>query len=453
MIDQKAFELYMDLKNKGLIDPSMDKAIMEELSSGLSHSFISLPPYKNYFLPSFYNMSDINTLMKRRSPIFNASVALKSLDDLLKRDKEREEDGFPKKIRLGKMIRPVKGGKDRFVVVPTVEEEKFYHDNSVTEDGEDDGTGGTGGEKEGEIIGEMPLHQHGPGQGGPGQGEGGEHDISSNAYDLGKVMKDKFKLPDLKDKGKKKAVNKWVYDLTDRKKGAGQLLDTRATIFEIIKTNLSLENIDIDDIDITKFIVSPDDSVYRVLSRERDFESQAVVFFIRDYSGSMQGPRTDVVVHQHVLIHAWLTYQYDKLVKSRFILHDTEAKEVPDFYTYYNLQVSGGTMIASAYQLVNKIIREENLAKDYNIYIFHGTDGDDWDNDGSKAIPQLEEMISYSNRIGITIANNVNTKTTLQGYLEGSKLFSRFPNKIKINYLNEGSSEEQIIEGIKKLLS
>ena len=118
------------------------------------------------------------------------------------------------------------------------------------------------------------------------------------------------------------------------------------------------------------------------LSKEKDYESQAMVFLLRDYSGSMTGKPTEVVVTQHVLIYSWLLYQYEKQVETRFILHDTEAKEVPDFYTYYNSSVAGGTRIESAYRLVNKIVEEENLEKDYNIYVFHGTDGDDWDSDG-----------------------------------------------------------------------
>ena len=46
-----------------------------------------------------------------------------SFDDLLKRDEQREEDGFTKKIK----IRRVLAGRDKVVVVPFVEEEKLIH--------------------------------------------------------------------------------------------------------------------------------------------------------------------------------------------------------------------------------------------------------------------------------------------------------------------------------------
>ncbi len=32
-------------------------------------------------------------------------------------------------------------------------------------------------------------------------------------------------------------------------------------------------------------------------------------------------------------------------------------------------------------------------SKDYNIYVFHGTDGDDWDTDGKESLPELKKML------------------------------------------------------------
>ena len=68
----------------------------------------------------------------------------------------------------------------------------------------------------------------------------------------------------------------------------------------------------------------------------------------------MSGKPTELVVNQHVLIYSWLIYQYENQVETRFILHDTEAKEVENFQTYYNSRVAGGTQVASAYKLVNR---------------------------------------------------------------------------------------------------
>ena len=68
-------------------------------------------------------------------------------------------------------------------------------------------------------------------------------------------------------------------------------------------------------IDSRKLLISPRDRIYRILSKEKDYESQAVVFFVRDYSGSMGGKPTELVVNQHVLIYSWLIYQYKNQVE------------------------------------------------------------------------------------------------------------------------------------------
>jgi hypothetical protein len=190
------------------------------------------------------------------------------------------------------------------------------------------------------------------------------------------------------------------------------------------------------------------------LSREKDFESQAVVFFVRDYSGSMAGKTTELIVSQHVMIYSWLLYQYANQVETRFILHDTTAKEVKDFYTYYNSKVAGGTQVSSAYKLVNEIVENESLERDYNIYIFHGTDGDDWDTEGRESIPQLKIMLRYANRVGITIAqHSAGTATEVEKYVKKSGLLEQAPELLRLDLIGDEADESRLIEGIKHLIS
>jgi uncharacterized sporulation protein YeaH/YhbH (DUF444 family) len=377
-----------------------------------------------------------------------------SIDDLLEWDKQREKDGFPRKIRVGRMVKPGKGDKDKVVVVPTTVEEKFIHDLSFDPTQEEQ-SGGTGEGEEGEIIGEEPVRGD-AGAGGAGEGEMGPHEMESSAYDLGRLLTEQFELPNLKEKGKKRALARYTYDLTDKNRGFGQVLDKKASLKKILETNTGLGNIsDWNDIDPTRLLVSPTDMIYRILSREIDYESQALVFFIRDYSGSMNGPPTEVVVSQHVLIYSWLLYQYARQVESRFILHDTEATEVPDFYTYYNSKVAGGTKVVSAYRLVNKIVDHENLAQDYNIYVFQGTDGEDWDTEGKETVPELKKMLTYANRMGITITHEnsgAGKKTVVEKYVLDSKLLDEKPDLLRLDVVQVNADETRLIEGIKKLI-
>jgi uncharacterized sporulation protein YeaH/YhbH (DUF444 family) len=463
-MDSKLAKLYQRLKKDGLT-PDQEQKILLELNDDATHEVPGeasneavteddgvIPVSKNIY--AYNDLFDLQAISALQS---THNTSLRSIDELLERDKQREQDGFPRKINVGRLIKPGKGGKDKVVVVPSTVEEKFIHDTSLQPE-EEQPYGGSGEGEEGEVIGEQPIRApDDQGGTGPGQGEGGQHEMESNAYDLGKILTEQFELPNLKDKGKKRSLTRYTYDLTDKHRGFGQLLDKKATLRKIVETNMNLGNLtDITDIDLTRFLVSPNDLVYRILSREKDYESQAMVFFVRDYSGSMAGKSTVLVVAQHVLIYSWLLYQYAMQVETRFILHDTDATEVPDFYTYYNSKVAGGTQVSSAYRLVNEIVEKENLVRDYNIYIFHGTDGDDWDTDGKESIPQLKQMLTYANRIGVTIAEHAHEKagnSEVEKYIKKSGLLEEKKDLLRMDVMQEDADEARLIEGIKHLIS
>ncbi len=446
------------------VSPERERQMLHELQSGCDHGLIAARGRPRQRLADafaqLYGAGDLCAMQKMEPGQGTYTTNIRSLDELLERDNRRAQDGFPRKIRVGRMIKPGRGGDDKVVVVPTTVEEKLIHDPTFTPPEQGDSTGGSGDGEEGEVIGEQPVRpEPGEGSGAGGEGEGGAHEVESSAYDLGRILSEKFQLPNLKEKGKKRSLTRYMYDLTDKNRGFGQVLDKKATLRSVLKTNMGLGNIpDFDDIDTSRLLISPNDKVYRVLSKEKDYESQAMVFFLRDYSGSMAGKPTDIVVTQHVLIYSWLLFQYEKQVESRFILHDTEAHEVPDFYSYYNSKVAGGTKVAAAYQMVNEIVDKENLAEDYNIYVFHGTDGDDWDSSGKDAIPELEKMLKYTSRTGITIAERVGTmgnagNTEVQKYLNQSGLLEAHPGLIRLDVMGEDADEPRIIEGIKALIS
>jgi hypothetical protein len=159
-------------------------------------------------------------------------------------------------------------------------------------------------------------------------------------------------------------------------------------------------------------------------------------------------------VSQHILIYSWLLYQYERQVVTRFILHDTTAKEVYDFLTYSRLKIAGGTKIGAAYHLVNQIVEDENLDREYNIYVFHGTDGDDWDRDGKETIPEIMKMIRYTSRIGITFTavSQDTGASSAEQYIRDSKILEEPPQEIKVDTIHEDAEESRLIEGIKKLI-
>ena len=405
------------------------------------------------------NDNDEHNIPVNLSSIGTTTTRIYDLDRLLEKDRLREKDGFPRKIKLGRLIKPSKDGKDKTIIIPSTSEEKFYHWDNPPDDNEGESTGGSGEGDEGDVIGEGPLRPDDEGEGqGAGKGGGGDHGMGADAYEVGRVLTEQFELPNIKDKGKRTSLTKYTYEISDRNRGHGQILDKKSTLRRIVKTNLALGSIDGDsEIDTTKMIITPGDKIYRILSREKDYESQAIVFFVRDYSGSMMGKPTEAVVSQHVYINSWLVYQYKRQIQSRFIVHDSEAIEVPDFYTYYNKAVAGGTDVASAYTLINKIVEEENLSRNYNIYVFHGTDGDDFDPAGEKALVELEKMKSFASRVGITVAENSYTarnSTIVENYIKKSKLLETAPNIFHLDsFRAEDADEARIIASIKTLIS
>lgn len=455
-------QLYQQLEARGLTDAQrrviQHELTMAERTGGLETAHRIGPPPTACSLYSFTDSEMFGPTIP--SPLMSL-VAAQSLDHLLQRDLQREKDGFPRKIRVGKLIKPGRDGDDKVVVIPTTVEEKLIHDR-IPEDEEDEGgdgqgEGGAGEGEEGEVIGEQPVREQPGGGSGAGQGQGGTHELESTVYDLGRILTEQFALPNLRDKGKKRSLTRFAYDLTDQNRGFGQLLDKKATLRRVLQTNIALGRLQAGgQVDVGNLMVSPRDRVYRILSKEKDYESQAVVFFVRDYSGSMAGKPTELVVNQHVLIYAWLSYQYQNQVETRFILHDTEAREVEHFQAYYQMQVAGGTQVASAYRLVNQIVAEEELTRDYSIYVFHGTDGDDWDTYGEESLPELEKMLTYASRVGITIAENGlegGRRTEVEKYLERSGMLESKKDLLRMDVMSKESTEARIIEGIKRLIS
>lgn len=346
----------------------------------------------------------------------DSSSYSESLDELLERDNKRVADGFPRKIQIKRIL----VGRNKVISIPYVEDEKLIHGNFDPSDGHGRQQAGNGEGEVGDVIDEKPVSKEGGegdkgDEGEAGSGEG-EHGNESEAYQLGKALIEEFKLPNLKDKGKKVPTTEYVYKLTDRHRGSGQLIDKKETLRRIVKSNLLLGLFDEDNLDTANLIVAPRDIIFCVLSRERIWKSQAIVFFLRDYSGSMDGAPTEIVVNQHLLIYAWLMYQYDKMVIPRFIVHEVTSKEV-SIGQYFKLNAGGGTAIVSGYKKINEIVETENLAKNYNIFVFQGTDGDDGGNN-DETISELNKILDYANRMGAVVIKNRNQDTSFEAVIK-----------------------------------
>jgi hypothetical protein len=121
-------------------------------------------------------------------------------------------------------------------------------------------------------------------------------------------------------------------------------------------------------------------------------DSNAVVLYMMDVSGSMSDRKKELVRLTAFWIDTWLHANY-KNIAMRYIVHDVAAKEV-DAETFYHLQEDGGTRISSAYQLCHQIIQREYNPADWNLYAFHFSDGQNWGReDDQRCINLLKDSL------------------------------------------------------------
>ncbi len=385
----------------------------------------------------------------------SALGASPDLDELLRRDKQRaERDGFPQKIRWAKYLYPTRDGK-RVIVLPHTAPDRLQHGQNKRDgsgNGPNDESGGAGEGDVGKVLGRQRTS--GDGDGDRAGDEAAEHAIVEDAQRMGKLLTEHLKLPNLQNKGGKRSTTRFIYDLTDANRGVGQRLDVQRSIEEIVRTNIAIGRIeDVGEIEPSDLLIGPDDLWYRTLSREPDIEPRALVFFLRDYSGSMYGQRTDLVVGQQLMLYCWLMHQYRGNVTARFILHDTEAKEVPDFGTYHRMSAIGGTRVHSGYSFIERIIEQERLGKDQNLFLFHGTDGEDMADSAMSTMTLLERLLPMMSRVGVTITHpGVTSRSTIETALEISKLLTTYKGRIAMSILGD-DAEESIIKSLKEVLA
>jgi len=119
--------------------------------------------------------------------------------------------------------------------------------------------------------------------------------------------------------------------------------------------------------------------------------SKAVMFCVMDVSGSMDEQRKDLSKRFFILLYLFLTRNYEK-IEVVFIRHHTRADEV-DEDTFFHSTESGGTVVYSALELMNKIIDERYDPSVWNIYAAQASDGDNWGDDSPKCRALLAERI------------------------------------------------------------
>jgi len=123
--------------------------------------------------------------------------------------------------------------------------------------------------------------------------------------------------------------------------------------------------------------------------------ARAVMFCLMDVSASMDENKKDLAKRFFTLLYLFLTRKYTQ-VELVFIRHTENAEEV-DEATFFHDPKSGGTVVLSALELMEKV-RRERYAQDWNVYAAQASDGDAFGSDPAKSARYLRETLLPATR-------------------------------------------------------
>lgn len=251
--------------------------------------------------------------------------------------------------------------------------------------------------------------QNGKGQGqgqGDGSGEGqqgdgpsvgsagseaGHHllEVELSLEEMASILGEELELPNIQPRGRARVeVASRRYDSISPE-GPRSLRHLRRTMKSSLKRQISEGTWDPDD---PRLVPAPEDWRYRSFRDVTRPDHAAMILYMMDVSGSMGREQKEIVRLVSFWIDTWLRSQYRSL-ETRYMVHDAAAKQV-DQDTFYRLRESGGTKISSAYELAAELLDGQFPAPEWNIYLFHFSDGDNWSGrDTEKCLSLLRERL------------------------------------------------------------
>lgn len=275
------------------------------------------------------------------------------------------------------------GQKTVKVPLPRIDIPKFqFGDNQQ-------GGVGQGEGDVGDSVGQGEQEQPGEGEAGDQEGQHSlEVDVSLE--ELADILGEELELPNIEEKGKKNLEDKQYKYTGILKQGPESLKHFKRTYKEALKRTISLGAYDPDD---PVIIPIKEDKRFRSYKIINEPVSNAVIVYMMDVSGSMGDEQKEIVRLTSFWIDTWLRRQY-KGIERRYVIHDATAREV-DEETFYRTKESGGTLISSAYKMTQKILKDNYPESEWNIYLFHFSDGDNWSgNDTAECMKILTEDLT-----------------------------------------------------------
>lgn len=262
------------------------------------------------------------------------------------------------------------------------------------------GDNGRGGASQGDGEPGEPLGGD-PGDGGAGEAgnQPGQHlrEVELTLEELAEILGDELELPNIQPKGKKEIISKKDRYTGISRVGPESLRHFKRTFREALKRQIVSGQFTYERPHIVPI---REDYRYRSWKTTKLPESNAVIIYMMDVSGSMWDEQKHIVRLETFWIDTWLHFQY-KGVITRYLIHDAQAGEV-DRDTFFSVRENGGTVISSAYELCAKIMQENYPAEEWNVYAFHFSDGDNWSREDNKLCAEIlrEKILPKVNLFG-----------------------------------------------------
>jgi len=252
---------------------------------------------------------------------------------------------------------------------------------------------GDGKTKIGDVIARENQQGQGQGAGEAGNNPGQDYyEAEVDIDEIAALIFEDLQLPYLEEKSKQAILSKTTKFTEIRRVGALSNLDKRRTLME----NIRRQARDQGEAKLGK--IKKEDLRFKSWEEEIKYESNAVVMAMMDISGSMGEFKKYIARSFFFWMVRFLRTKYDN-VKIIFISHHTEAKEVSE-EQFFTQGESGGTVVSSAYKLALDIIHERYNPRDWNVYPFHFSDGDNYYSDNEDAVKLADVLIETCNLFG-----------------------------------------------------
>lgn len=137
--------------------------------------------------------------------------------------------------------------------------------------------------------------------------------------------------------------------------------------------------------------IDPIDVRYKRFESHPKPVAQAVMFCLMDVSGSMTEHMKDLAKRFYVLLYIFLKRRY-KNVEVVFIRHTHTASEV-DEETFFNSPETGGTVVSTALEEMQRVIKDRYDPDSWNIYAAQASDGDNTASDNDRTASLLTKDI------------------------------------------------------------